>query len=173
MLRGFTLLEIIAVLPLMVLVGAIVAGVFPVLVRDVPRVQETVNVRVRLGHMLGRLQKDVDAAGSLPESAAGRSAGEGLLLLQLPDAVVCYEVGRGSVTRSRLSEDANGQPIETDAWSVPSARVSFNRWPRSGRCRAVEVHTAVEHTMHGQTREKLAKTHLFHLAVLPGRRAQE
>ena len=63
----------IVVLPLLAAVTAIIAGLFPVLVRNVPSLWDTVNQQAGLTHMLGRLRKDVDAAGGLPLSAAGRT----------------------------------------------------------------------------------------------------
>ena len=167
--RGFSLFEILVLLPLMVAVAAIIAGLFPVLVRDVPNLQRMTNTYGGLMHMLTRLQQDVDAARSLPDQAAGREANGKRLLLQWPEGTVCYEVKDDEVVKYVLDgKGIQAGPAET--WRLPKAKVRFNRWRRSGRAYAVEVQSAVEYATQGHTEEKLANAHVYYLAALPGRK---
>jgi len=168
--RGFSLLEMIVVLPLLAAVTAIIAGLFPVLVRNVPSLWDTVNQQAGLTHMLSRLRKDVDAADGLPLSAAGRTADERLLLLELHGGVVCYRAADGAIIREELHSDRWATP--SDTWSLPKAKVSFTRWP-GGDAQAVEVRTAVKYVTQGRSEEKLANSHVFYLAAMPGRKEQQ
>ena len=52
--------------------------------------------------MLERLQEDIDTAESLPESHAGSTANEKLLLIELPEGIVSYEVAEGEIVRKEL-----------------------------------------------------------------------
>lgn len=172
---GSTLVELIAVLPILVAIGVISASLFHSMVLDVPRLQRLSNENGQVCRMLERLQRDVDAARALPKAAADRAAGQRLLLLQMTDRVVCYRLAEGRGLRERLSPGAADQPPawrETESWSLPNARVTFRRREDSPGIAAVEVRTAIEYQAQTGTQSKLAGTRVFFLSALPGRRVE-
>ena len=170
--RGMTLIELLGTIPLLLVAIAVSAVLYPVLLQDIPNLQRVFNDHGGLEDVLRRVGRDVDAAMSLPESHGGQTAGEKLLLIALPDGVVCYRVADGLIVREELFAGADGEARRTDTWSLPRAKMSFGRWRRGGAAFAVDVHTAVRYRMRNRVEDRLANTHVFHLAALGGRRAE-
>ena len=168
--RGMTLVEIIVTLPLIAAVGMIFSLLFPVLVRDVPRLQRVVHTHGQVGTMLQRIRRDVDSARSLPASADGRTAGESQLLIELDEGVICYRIEPGRVVRDRLTGNVSRAERAGESWSLPKAKLSFRNWPGDLPAQAVEVRTAIEYTISRRTYRKLANSHVFYLGALPGSR---
>ncbi|GAH13473.1 unnamed protein product, partial [marine sediment metagenome] len=48
-------------------------------------------------NMLGQMHRDVDGAKGLPESFAGHTTDEELLLIELPDGMICYQLKNDEV----------------------------------------------------------------------------
>ena len=170
--RGMTIVELLATFPLLLAAMAVAERVYPVLLQDVPNLQHAFNDHGGLEDAIRRVGRDVDAAVSLPDSHAGQTAGEKLLLIGLPDRVACYRVLDGLIVREELPAVGDGEARRTDTWSLPRAKMSFGRWRRADAAFAVEVHTAVRYRMRNRVEDRLANTHVFHLASLGGRRAQ-
>ncbi len=165
--RGFSLLELLVLLPLLGVVGVIAGSMFPALVRDVPKLQQVVYQNDRISTVLRCIRRDVDAAEALPDHYAGKTAGPKRLLIKLDHAVICYEIREDEIVKEQLGPDAASPPRRIECWTLPDAKVHFERWDRSGAAFAVEIHTAVEFTTHGHTLDKLANTHVFYLSAVP------
>ena len=168
-----SLIEVLAVLPMLLAVIVVYSGLFYASLDDVPKLQQVAHVNGILSHMLQRLQQDMDAAESFPKSASGRTAGEELLLIRLASGVICYEVGDGEIIREELPDGGNRQTKRTYNWPVPGAKVSFHKWQSSGSTYAVEVRRAVEYRKQEYTEDKLANGHVFYLASMPGSREKQ
>lgn len=164
--RGMTLVELLASLPLIAAVLVLVSALFPALMRDVPAIQRVVETHSGVGHVLKAIRRDVDQAVALPAAAAGKSAGDSTLLIELPDAMVCYQVDQGEITRREIQAGRDKPGPVTNSWSLPGVKISFQLWRGDGRVLAVQIRTAVEHTAKGKVSEKLANTHLLFVGVL-------
>ena len=171
--RGMSLIEMLAVLPMLLAVMLVFSELFYTFFEDVPKLQQVANVNGVLSHMLQRLQRDVDEAASLPESASGKIAGEKLLLIRSPSGVICYEIKSGEIIREDLMAKAARETKRTYTWPVPGAKVSFHRWQSSGSTYAVEVCHAVEYSKQKYTEDKLANSQVFYLASMPGHREEQ
>ena len=171
--RGMSLIELLAVLPMLLAVMLVFSGLFYTSLEDVPKLQQVANVNGVLSHMLERLQRDVDEAESLPESASGKTAGEKLLLIRSPSGVIYYEVKAGEIIREDLTAEAARETKRTYTWPVPGAKVSFRKWQSSGSPYAVEVRHAVEYSKQKYSEDKLANTRVFYLASIPGQREEQ
>ena len=168
--RGMSLIEVLALIPMLLAVMLVYSGLFYASLDDVPKLQQVAHVNGVLSHMLQRLQQDMDAAESLPKSASGRTAGEKLLLIRLASGVICYEVSDGEITREELPDGGNRQTKRPQKWTVPEAKVSFHRWQSSGSAYAVEVRRAVEYRKQEYSEDKLVNRHVLYLASMPGSR---
>ena len=171
--RGMSVIEIVAMIPILMSVMLLFSGLFYASLEDVPKLQQVAHTNGVLSHMFGRLQRDIDAAESLPTSAFGNKANEKLLLIKLPDTTVSYKIKDSEIVRQELASGRARQDNATSSWPAPGAKVSFHRWQSSGGTYAVEVRRAVEYTKHGCIEEKLANSHVFYLACIPGYREKQ
>ena len=165
--RGFSLMEIILMLPLMGVVALIAGTMFPVVVRDVPKLQRVVYQNARIGTVLRCIRRDMDAADALPDRHADKTAGPKRLLIKLDRIVICYEIRKDGIVKEQLGPDVSSPPREIECWALPDAKMRFERWRRSGAAFAVEIHTAIEFETRGRTSDKLPNTHLFFLSAVP------
>ncbi len=172
--RGVTLLELLAMLPLLAAASLLSARLGMAVVQDIPRASRAMGTHDVLLNMIDSLQQDVDAAASLPESIGGRKTGEKLLVLQFPDGMVSYEGGPDEVIRRKYqagsgdAQDVGAMTSEViDSWSLPNAKVSFQRRMLTDSAYAVEVHTSVQIFMEGAAQERFVSSRLLCLNAMP------
>ncbi len=171
--RGTSLIELLVLVAVLGTVTLLFGITLRTTVGDVPRLQGVAQASRVVSGMLERLQGDIDAAKSLPESHTGKAAGETLLFIELPEAMVSYEVGEGEIVRKELRAEASDAAGQSYTWPVGKAKVSFHRWESSGFAYAVEVRRAVEYRRQDKTEDKLVNAHVFYLANMPGRREKQ
>ena len=163
--RGVTLVELLAALPLMAAVLVVISTLFPAAVRDVPRLYRVVQTGGGISHLAREIREDVDASVSFPARAAGKTADENTLLLELPQGIICYEIHQNEVIRSEISSDGRESKI-ANSWSLPEAKISFHLWRSDERAYAVELRSAVEYVTQGRVEDKLANTQVYFLGAL-------
>jgi prepilin-type N-terminal cleavage/methylation domain-containing protein len=159
--RGYSLTELLVALALISTVSIVVSKLFTTIISDIPRSYRIVQENTSVLNMLEQMHEDIDAAKELPESFAEYTADKNLLLIELPQGNVCYQLKDGKVLRRRLSVSKEKYEEETKVWSVPNAKVEWQvrRNDRDG-C-AVEVKTYIEHHVRGCSEEKMANSYLF------------
>jgi len=162
--RGFTLVEMLVMLPVIVAAGALFTFILPVAVRDVPRLQQTLSYHRQIQGFLTRLQADVDSASLLPAQIGSATAGESILLLQTPDGALAYELHDGKMIRKSL---AGASTADTTEWYVPGAAIEFHPWTRDNKTYAVDVHTVLSIQREGKTVERFENHHVFFLHAMP------
>jgi type II secretory pathway pseudopilin PulG len=165
--HGFTLLELLAVIPMLAAISLVVGILFVPVVSEVPKMQNVVNQQSGITDMLRSIESDVDLAKALPDSYAGKLFTEKQLLIELSSEIICYSVSNGEILRFKLKAD--GKSDKTENWDLPDAKVSFSRMREGKDSYAVEVHTAVVYSNKGQKENKLANTHVFFLSAVPGK----
>jgi len=163
--KGMTLVEMLVVL--IVLPFAMLA--FDVLFRsaisDIPRSSRLVQENTTLLNMLEQMHKDISAAKSLPQSYGQDTAGEGLLLIELADSVVSYQLSGGKMLRRRLSAPQEGEHADARVWSLPNSQVQWRVWRLDGRAYAVEVKTAIKYKLRTKYQDRMANSHLYFLGT--------
>ncbi len=171
--RGTSLIELVGLLAVLGAVTLLFGITLQTTVGEVPKLQGVAQASRVVSGMLERLRGDIDAAKSLPESHTGKVAGEKLLLIELPEAIVSYKVGKGEIVRKELRTEASDAAGQSYNWPVGKAKVSFHRWESSGFAYAVEVRRAVEYRRQDKTEDKLVNAHVFYLASMPGKREKQ
>jgi len=171
--RGTSLIELLALLAVLGTVTLLFGKALQTTVGEVPKLQGVAQASRVVFSMLERLQEDVDTAKSLPESHAGKTANGKLLLIELPEAIVSYEVAEGEIVRKELRVKDSNTARQSYIWPVGKAKVSFHRWESSGFAYAVEVRRAVEYRKQDKTEDKLVNAQVFYLASMPGRREKQ
>jgi len=163
--RGVTLVELLATLPLMAAVLVVISVLFPRVVRDVPSLYRVVQTGDGISHLARAIREDVDAGIAMPPRAVAKTAGSGILLIQLSKRTICYEIDRDEVIRTEMSPDGSESKI-TNSWSLPKAEISFHLWRSDGRAYAVEMRSGVKYVTQGRTEDKLVNTRVYFLGAL-------
>ncbi|MBN1554413.1 MAG: hypothetical protein JXA11_06685 [Phycisphaerae bacterium] len=167
---AFTLIEVLVVIPVILAAGLLITTLSPVAIRDVPHLSQTLSRQRQIQKFLARLQDDVDAAAALPANIGKETCSSHKLFLQTPDGALVYEVRDGQIIRTQRTGPKAGDTFE---WDIPEAKVKFQRWTRDRKAYAVDIHTALVVTKHGQVQECFENHHVFFLHVLPrGRRGK-
>ena len=167
--RGLTLIELLMTIPVLVIVAMLLSRLFPVLIRDVPRMQRTVHAQSTVQSVLRQLRGDVEAAEALPDAFSGQTAGDRLLLIRHPTCVVSYQIADDQIVRRRQPRGADPSTKATHTWPRDKAEIRIRRWMAGDKAYAVEVQSSVRATRHGQTLYKLATAEVLYPGALPGR----
>ena len=159
--KGFSLVELFVVLVVLSFVSVVLAGLFTTIIGDIPRSFRVVQANTSLLSMLEQMHDDIDAAKRLPESFAGHTTNDELLLIELTDAMICYQLKDGEVRRRKLTNAQQGGSEDTTVWSVSHAKVEWQVWRKDDGGYAVEVKTHIEHKIRGHLEKKMANSHLY------------
>ena len=164
--KGFTLVEMMVVIIILPFVFFLLDGLFGTLLTEIPRSCRIAQQGSVLLGFLEQIHHDVGEAKALPAEFAGRTAGDKLLLVELPDGVVGYQIEEDHVTRSKLTSVQSNEPAQERVWSMPGSKVEWQVWQKDGQRYAVEIRTHVEFKFHGRMEKKMARTYLFYGGVL-------
>jgi len=164
--KGFTLVEMLVVIVVLPFVFFLIDGLFKTFISEIPWSLRIVQENTSLLGMLGQIQQDIDEAKGLPKSFAGQTASDKVLLIELAEGVICYQLKDGEVVRHKLTETSQGKAEDPRVWSIPHASVQWKVWADNGRGYAVETNTCVEYTRRGQLKKKMAHSHLYFVGAL-------
>jgi prepilin-type N-terminal cleavage/methylation domain-containing protein len=159
--RGYTLTELLITLALVSIVSIVVSKLFNTLISDIPRSYRIVQENTSVLNMLEQMYEDVDLARGLPESFAEYTTDKNLLLIELPDGIVGYQLKDDKVLRRSLPTAQEHYEEDTRVWSVPNAKIEWQVRRNNGAGYAVEVKTHIEHNVPGRSEEKMAASHLY------------
>ena len=166
--KGFTLAEMLAVVIVLTAISFALAGLFGTIITDVPRSYRIIQTNTTLLNMLEQMREDIEAAKGLPISFGESSANEGLLLIEMEDGVISYQVRDGKVLRRNLTAAADNKAEFTKTWSAPRAKVKWQVWREDGRGYAVQVKTHIEHRVRDHWAKKMANSHLYFVGAFQG-----
>lgn len=155
--RGFSLIEVVAVLAIVIVLSIPLATLSTTTILDIPQFYRAVQTNTTMLNMLGRLHKDINAAVQLPESFAEYTAGDKVLLIKLTDGLVCYQLENKKVIRRNLTSNEE----DTTIWPVPNAIIDWRVWRNNGNGYAVEIQTCIERQRSGALEKKMENSHLY------------
>jgi len=162
--KGFTLVEILVVIIVLPFVMLVFDGLFSTLIRDIPRSYRVVQENTSLLSMLEQMQQDIDKAKGLPESFDEYTTSNKLLLIELAEGMICYQLKDDkarTVRRSSLASRVTGDESRITVWSIPHAKVEWQVWRKDGGGYAVEVKTHIKHNVQGHWQKKMVNSHLY------------
>lgn len=166
--KGFTLVEVLVVVFVLPFMMLVLDGLFRTLIKDIPRSYQVVQENASLLSMLEHMQKDIDRAKGLPESFGEYISGDKLLLIELAEGMICYQLKdekARTVRRSSLGSRVTGDESRITVWSVPHAKVEWQVWRKDKGGYAVEVKTHIEHKVGGNWEKKMANSHLYFVST--------
>jgi prepilin-type N-terminal cleavage/methylation domain-containing protein len=159
--KGFTLVEVLVVIIVLPFVFLIIDGLFRTLLSDLPWSYRIAQENTTMLNVLEHLQRDIGQAKGLPESFAGHTVSDDLLLIELADGVICYQLKDGQVVRSKLTETQQESAEEKRIWSMPHAEIVWRVRTKNGEGYAVDTKAHIEHRVRGQWKNKMARSHLY------------
>lgn len=164
--RAFTLVEILLVITVLPFLFMIVDGVYRTLLKDLPLSYNVVQEHTILLNMLGQLRQDIDRAQALPQSYGELVAGDNLLLIQLKDSVIVYQLENGRAVRRVLTGPQASGNEESRVWALPHATVVWKVWSKDGRGYAVATKAHIERSIRGKWKKKMTNSYLYFLGAL-------
>jgi hypothetical protein len=132
---------------------------------DVPRSTRVVQENTTLLNMTRQMQRDIDSAKSLPESSAGQVASDKLLLLELADGTICYQLEDGRVLRRKLMNADLDVTDHDKTWLLPNSKLEWRIWRKDGIGYAVEVKIHIRYKLREKIEKKMANSHLYFAGI--------
>jgi prepilin-type N-terminal cleavage/methylation domain-containing protein len=164
--KGFTLVELLVVVVVLPFVFLLFDGLFKTLVGEIPLSVRLIQENTSLLSMLGQIQQDIDEAKGLPKSFADQTANDQLLLIEVAEGVISYQLKDDEVVRHKLTDTPQSKAEEPRVWSIPHASVEWKVWTRNGQGYAVETNTHLEYGRRGQWKQKMARSYLYFAGAL-------
>lgn len=160
--KGFTLVEVLIVIIVLPFMMLVLDDFFRTLIKDIPRSYQTVQENASLLSMLDQMQKDIDKAKELPESFNEYTTSDKLLLIELEEGMICYQLKDDKALRHKLTDNRQSNALGQTVWSIPNAKVEWQVWRKDRSGYAMEVKTHIEHKIRGEHWEKkMANSHLY------------
>ena len=164
--KGMTLVEVLIVMVVLPFAAAAFDVLFRSTLSDIPRSTRLVQENTSLLNMLEQMRQDIAAAKAMPESSGQYTAGEGLLLIEIADGVLGYQLKDGKVLRYRLTGRQEEQEENARVWSLPNSQVQWRTWRKDGRGYAVEVRTSIRYKLRSKYQQRMANSHLYFLGTI-------
>jgi prepilin-type N-terminal cleavage/methylation domain-containing protein len=163
--NGFTLVEMLAVIIVVTFAFFAFNVIFKDAVVDVPRSTRVVDENTTLLSMMSRMQRDIDSAKGLPESSAGQAASDKLLLLEMADGTICYQLEDDGVIRRKLMNAELDVADQDRTWLLPNSEIEWRIWRKDGIGYAVEVKTHIRYKLREKMEKKMANSHLYFAGI--------
>ena len=163
--NGFSLIEMLAVIALVAFAFFAFNVIFNNTIMDVPRSTRVVQENTTLLNMTRQMQRDIDSAKDLPETSAGHITSDKLLLLELVDGTICYELKDGKVLRRKLINAELDVAQQDRTWLLPNSKIEWRIWRKDGIGYAVEVKTHIRHKLREKMGKKMANSHLYFAGI--------
>jgi len=164
--KGMTLVEVLIVIVVLPFAAVAFDVLFRSTLSDIPRATRLVQENTSLLNMLEQMRQDIGAAKALPESSGQYTEGLGLLLIEIADGVLGYQLRDGKVLRYRLTGRQEEQEENARVWPLPNSQVQWRIWREDGRGYAVEVRTSIRYKLRSKYQQRMANSHLYFLGTI-------
>jgi len=162
--KAFSLLEMLAMIVIFPVAALAMSQLFNTVVLEIPRASRVVRENTTVLDVLEHISRDIDRADGLPDSSEEYRAGDSILLIELPDTMICYEITEDKILRRDLGKDPQSRTSST--WTTPNANVKWKVWRKDNVGYALEIITHVEHKWKTKQQKKMAGSHLYFVGAL-------
>ena len=159
--KAYSLIELLAVIAIFPVAALAIDRMFKTVIVDIPRSFHIVEENTTVLDVLDHINRDIDRATGLPNSSGDYTAGDGVLLIELPDTTICYELKDKNILRHNLGKDTT-----SSTWKAPNARVKWKVWQKDNVGYAVEITTHIEHKPARRQTKRMAGSHLYFVGAL-------
>lgn len=113
--KGYTLVEIIVIMGLLVIISLPMTHIFRTLVSNIPRRIQVVDTQDNIQLALHQIARDIRHGRTLPLMHEDINSDESTLLIELPEGIACYHIDTDVITRQIITsgESSTGgtQPL--------------------------------------------------------------
>ncbi len=164
--RGYTLIEMLAVILVTPMLMVLVSSFFGSFLRDIPQAARLVEQNTAVLDLFGQLRHDMDQAVALPSQVGDRHADDATLLIERTDVLVCYRLEEGRIVRMILDQQGEGRPDGDRMWQARDAVIVWKPWVREGDAYAIEVQSHLKQRVAGEIRRRFRNSHVFFVGSL-------
>ena len=100
--KGYSIIELLVAIGILALLSIGVSRLYQALLGNIPRDLRVVQSNAEIRRALNNIRNDIDRARSLPISYGNIQADETMLLIELPDKLVSYQLSDDKITRREL-----------------------------------------------------------------------
>ncbi|MBN2019911.1 MAG: prepilin-type N-terminal cleavage/methylation domain-containing protein [Sedimentisphaerales bacterium] len=161
--KGYSLIEMIVTIALLVMLMPIFDRFFKVIAFELPRDSWLVNESIVLLNAVKNIRSDVAEALALSQEA-GDSNEPSSLVIKLANGVVSYNFKNGRLIRRQKDADRETIPDDT-TWSLPHGIIEMQVSSAKHKAGAVELVTGLEYWDNGKPRRKMANSYVFFAGV--------
>jgi prepilin-type N-terminal cleavage/methylation domain-containing protein len=154
--KAYSLIEMMAVIAILPVAMLALDRMFATIIVDIPRSSHIVEENTTVLDVLDHILSDIDRATGLPNSSGGYTAGDSVLLIELPDTTICYELKDERIIRHNLGKDPT-----SSAWTAPNANIKWKVRQKNNVGYAVEITTHIKHKPARKQTERMAGSHLY------------
>jgi len=166
--KGLTIIEVIVVTAVLSFISVALAPLFRTLIKDIPASYRIVSENTILLGMLRQMRDDIESARLLPQALGKHVAGDEMLLIELTNGTICYQLEDGRMLRSNLTAAGKISDENVTDWSIPHSKVDWQVWRENGNGYAVEVKVYIEYKNREHLEKKMANSHLYFVGDCPG-----
>jgi len=159
--KAYTLVEMMAVFAVFPVALLALDRMFKTVIVDIPRSSHIVEENTTVLDALDHIRSDIDRATALPNSSADYTAGDNILLIELSDTTILYEINDQKIIRRNLGKDPT-----SSTWNAPNAHIKWKLWQKDNVAYAVEITTHIQHKHARKLTERMAASHLFFVGAL-------
>ena len=153
--KGFSIIEVLIVLGVLVILLGMLTRPTRVLVHDISSIHRDFQSGENVWAMLRQLQKDVEISQNL--NCDGTDANS--LLIDTGDGEISYRLAEDKVIKNNTADSEQQQTKRT--WDTNNANIKWKVWTRDDKGYAVEVTTGIKRKVSGNWREKLKNSHVY------------
>lgn len=165
--KGSLLAEVLVALAVIFIVSSYLASLSTIMIRDIPKIHRVIESNTSALNALKQMCKDINSARGLPQSFMQFGSNNELLLIELADYLVCYQIEDGRLIRHKLSKNLASEKEDTEIWRIPNAKIDWRVWRMGDRGYAVEVHTHIEQRSMNGIEKKMANSYLYFAGACP------
>jgi prepilin-type N-terminal cleavage/methylation domain-containing protein len=157
--KGVTLIEMVLVIAILGSAMTAFTVLFRTLLGDLPDTYRVCQTNDTVGIIVDQIRKDIDRAKSL--SCRQETTGGDLLLIELPEGTLAYEMAQDYTLRCSRGADPNSPEYIRTTWSIFPAKIQWQVLEKDGQGYALEISTFIECYRPPEKKKKLSNSYVF------------
>jgi prepilin-type N-terminal cleavage/methylation domain-containing protein len=163
--KGFSIVEVLVVLGIISIISIPLARLSTTTFRDIPRSYRMIQANTSMLSTLKQMHKDINAAKDLPKSSGKYTTNNEVLLIELADGMICYQLKDDEIVRRKLTQIQKDNQQDIMSWPVPHAKIKWQVRRGNNKGYGVEIKTYIEQRSGDRLEKKMANSYLYFVGV--------